>query len=110
MIREAITAGRSAAELTSADLDAAAQAAIGQPLQLSDPMFAQAFDPVAAIAARTEIGGAAPEPFEAMVAECRAALTRHSTWYKETTARMVTSETALLNRARALAETTSNLV
>ncbi len=102
LVRDALSAGRSAPEITPTQVDAAAQAVIGRPLHLSEAALAQALDPAAAVAARRQAGGAAPEPLQAMLAECRAILARHKTWHETTSAHISAAETALLNRAHEL--------
>jgi argininosuccinate lyase len=102
LVREALSAGRSAREITSAEVDAAAQAVIGRPLHLSEAALAQALDPAAAVAARRQAGGAAPEPLQAMLAECRTILARHKTWHETTNASISAAEAALLSRAHEL--------
>src|SRR6266567_5901875 len=74
LVREASQANRTLRDLTTADLDAAAQTMLNRPLHRSENAFVQALDPGAAVAARQGIGGAAPEPLSAMLTECRATL------------------------------------
>jgi argininosuccinate lyase len=102
MVRTAITAGRSARDLTTDDLDAAARAILHRPLQLSQAVFAQALDPATAIAARQVSGGAAPEMLAAMLSECRTALAAHTTWHQQATTHAHEAEQALIRRAREL--------
>lgn len=103
LVREAVQAKRPLRELTSADLDAAAQAMIQRPLHLSSEAFAQALNPAGAVSARQGAGGAAPEPLAAMLGECRAALQAHAAWQQERAARITAAEETLLRRARELA-------
>jgi len=105
LVRDALSASRSAREITSIEVDAAAQAVLGQPLHLSAGALAQALDPSAGVAARRQAGGAAPEPLQAMLAECRDALARHRAWSEEAAARVAAAETALLSRVRELIKT-----
>ena len=104
LVRDATQAKRTMCDLTVADLDAAAQAMLNRPLQLSQAVFAQALDPATAVAARQGIGGAAPEPFAAMLAECRAALDAYTSWQKKTVASVEAAEEALIRRARSFVE------
>ncbi len=102
LVREAVQTKRPVRELTSEDLDAAAQAMIQRPLHLSSEAFAQAMNPATAVPARQGAGGAAPEPFAAMLSECSATLSAHAAWQQETAARIKRAEEALLRRAREL--------
>jgi len=102
MVREAAQANRAMNDLTTEDLDTAAREMLQRPLGLSDAAFTQALNPVAAVAARQGIGGAAPEQLAAMFAECRAALAAHAGWSEEAAARIAAAEDQLLGRARAL--------
>lgn len=102
LVREAMQANRTLRDLTPADLDAVAGAMLNRPLHLSENAFAQALDPAAAVAARQGIGGAAPEPLSAMLSECRATLSAHTTWCEQASARTVAAEEKLLHRAQEL--------
>jgi argininosuccinate lyase len=103
LVREATETQRSMNDLTLEDLDVLARVMIQRPLRLSDAAFASALDPATAVARRQGIGGAAPEPLEAMFAECRAALAAHAGWRKEAAGRIAATEDGLLSRARVLA-------
>ena len=74
--RAVATAGR----LDAAALDAAAAELLGRSLELPDDVVADALDPLAALATRTVPGGAAPEPMDAMLADCRAAVADARAW------------------------------
>lgn len=102
LVREAMQANRTLRDLTLADLDVVARAMLNRPLHLSENAFAQALDPAAAVAARQGIGGAAPEPLSAMLSECRATLSAHTTWCEQASARTVAAEEKLLHRAQEL--------
>ena len=102
LVREASQANRTLRDLTTADLDVAAQEMLNRPLHLSESAFAQALDPAAAVAARKGTGGAAPESLSAMLTECRVALDTHATWRKKAAARAGTAEEKLLRRAQEL--------
>jgi len=102
LIREATQTNHAMHDLTTADLDAAAQEMLNRPLHLSEAAFTQAIDPVAAIAARQVIGGAAPEALSAMLVECQTALDIYSAWHQQATASAVVAEEGLLRRARQL--------
>jgi len=102
LVREATQTGRAMRDLTTADLDAAAQSILDRPLRLSETAFLQALDPAAAVAARQGIGGAAPERVSAMLAQCRATLDSYALWHKEAAASAKAAEEALVRRARQL--------
>jgi len=57
-------------------------------------------DPAAALAARTVPGGAAPEPMDAMLAECRAAVAEARRWAEVTRAERGRAEDQLVELAR----------
>ncbi len=101
LVRE--QAHRSLRDLTTADLDAAAQSMIQRPLHLSEAAFVQALDPASAVAARQGIGGAAPEPLAAMFDECRAIIAAHAAWRDGIAARIAAAEENLLLYAQKLA-------
>jgi argininosuccinate lyase len=100
LVRDAATAGRSMRDLTSADLDAAAQAVLNRPLRISEAVFTAALDPANAVAARQGPGGAAPAPLAAMLGECRATLAAHAAWREQTTAHLLAAEETLLRQAK----------
>jgi len=99
LVREATQTNHTMRDLTTADLDAAAQVILNRPLHLSEAAFTQALDPAAAVAARKGIGGAAPEPLSTMLTECRATLDTYTSWYKKAAARTSAAEEALVRRA-----------
>src|SRR5205823_10955315 len=102
LVREAIQTNRTMLDLTTADLDAAAQAILNRPLHLSETAFVGALDPAAAVAARQGIGGAAPEAVSAMLTECRATLDTCTSWLKQAAASATAAEEALVRRAQQL--------
>ena len=70
-------AGRAVAEhgsLDAAALEAAANELLGRGLGLDAAALEDALDPERAIASRTVLGGAAPEPMDAMLRDCRDAI------------------------------------
>jgi argininosuccinate lyase len=70
-------AGRAIAEhgsLDAAPLEAAADELLGRGLGLDAAALEDALDPERAIASRTVLGGAAPEPMNAMLRDCRDAI------------------------------------
>ncbi len=102
LVRDASHTNRMMRELTTEDLDAAAQAILNRPLHLSETVFARATDPATAVAARRGIGGAAPKPLSDMLAECRSTLDTYATWHKATIARVSAAEEALIQVAQQL--------
>ena len=84
--------GRAAAAgtLDSAALDAAAVELLGRPLALDAAFVAAALDPVAALGSRVVPGGAAPEPMDAMLHECRDAVAEVAAWVDERARRPAT--------------------
>jgi argininosuccinate lyase len=99
LVREATQSNRSMRDLTTADLDAAAQSVVNRPLHLAVAAFAQAIDPAAAVAARKGVGGAAPEPLAAMFTGCRATLNTCTSWHVEAAAKTAAAEEALIHSA-----------
>jgi argininosuccinate lyase len=102
MVREATGTNRTMRDLTTSDLDAAAQEILNRPLHLSEAAFVQATDPARAIAERQGIGGAAPEPLSDMLTECRATLDMYLSWHKEAAAKINGAEEALVRTVKRL--------
>ncbi len=102
LVREATRTNRTMRDLTTADLDAAAQIIVNRPLHLAEAAFVQAIDPAAAVAARQGIGGSAAEPLSSMLTECRATLNACTSWHNEAVARTASAEEALIRSARQL--------
>jgi argininosuccinate lyase len=78
VVRETIEAGRIATDITTADLDAAAQALFGHALGLSDSSVRIALDPAENLKTRTVTGGPAPERMVEMLTR-RTARLEHDT-------------------------------
>lgn len=102
LVREAAQANRTMCDLTLADLDAVAQAMLGRSLSLSEHAFAQALNPATAIAARRDIGCAAPEPVSAMLSECSATLDGYAAWCQQVGERIALAEESLVRHAEKL--------
>ena len=102
LVREATLTNRTMRELTTADLDRAAQEILHRPLHLSETAFTHATDPATAIAARQGIGGAAPEPLSDMLSECRSMLDAYTSWYINATTKTAAAEEALLQTVQRL--------
>ena len=100
-VARAADAGSGPEALDSAALDAAAQDVLGRPLQLDPEIVRRALEPLDALATRTVAGGAAPEPMEEMLHECRAAVARASAWHAEQSAAVAAAESKLEALARA---------
>ncbi len=75
IVRDAIAAGRAAADIATADIDDAAHAVIGRPLHLSPHIVRTALDSRANVAARTATGGPAPSEVGRMLKARREGLT-----------------------------------
>ncbi len=102
LVRTAAQANRSMPDLTLADLDVAAQAIMGCSLSLSEAAFTQALNPATAIAARRDVGCAAPESLNTMLVECQTALDEHATWCQQTSQHTTIAEEELLRHAELL--------
>jgi argininosuccinate lyase len=102
LVRDATQTNRTMRDLTTADLDAAAQVILNRPLHLSETAFAQAINPETAIAARQGIGGAAPEPLSDMLSECRSTLDSYTSWHNIATSKTTAAEEALLRTVQQL--------
>jgi argininosuccinate lyase len=96
VVGRAVAAG----PLDPAGLDAAAREVLGRSLDLDPAVLADALDPAAAIATRTVPGGAAPEPMDAMLADCRAAVAAAGGWIDAERAALERAEHELVALAR----------
>jgi len=99
-VRRALQAGLDRDGIDAAALDAAAVEVTGAPLGLSDSDVREALDPLAAVARRTGIGGAAPEAVRRLIAERRRALGRQRRWIAVRRQAIELAEAALVARAR----------
>jgi argininosuccinate lyase len=109
-VQELAASGRSAADLTTADLDVAAMATIGRPLGLHPGEVAAALDPAAIVATRKAPGGAAAQPMQAMIAQVRAEAEAMRAQAEERAHRFDAAEEALRGLASSLAHSPSSLV
>lgn len=100
VVREAIAAGRTAPQITTADIDAAATALFGSALGIAQEAIHQALDPAANLASRTVTGGPAAGEIARMHAARVAQLERDADLVTQTQARVAKAEEALLARAR----------
>jgi argininosuccinate lyase len=103
-VRELVDAGESPSALTPERLAAAAEAAIGRPVTIESEALRDALDPAACAAARRQTGSSSESAMDAMLADIDETLTAHAAWSNRVREREATAETALLNRARELAE------
>jgi argininosuccinate lyase len=71
-VRRLAEDGRTAADLAPALLDEIAVEQLGRPLAIDPATLADALDPAAIVATRVALGGAAPEPMGAMLADVAA--------------------------------------
>jgi argininosuccinate lyase len=102
LVTAALDAGVPAEDISSEMIDQAAQAIVGQSLNLPPKLLAEVLDPRAIVATRTGLGGAADKPMRAMFAECREQLARVEDWRLETEQRLAAAQSSLVRRARQL--------
>ena len=95
----AADAGARPEALDPGALDAAAREVLGRPIAVDAALVAEALDPAAALATRTVPGGAAPEPMDAMLGACRAAIERAARGWRRSARRSQAAE-ARAARAR----------
>jgi argininosuccinate lyase len=76
VVREAIEAGKTATEISSADLDRAAEALFGRKLDIDDKSVRRALDPADNVNTRTVVGGPAPARMVEMLKRRKANLAR----------------------------------
>ncbi|HUY72153.1 MAG TPA: hypothetical protein VMV08_07905, partial [Gaiellaceae bacterium] len=81
---------------------AAAEAAIGAPVELDEATLRAALDPAACAAARLQIGSSSQAAMEAMLAGLAATLAANESWSEAAQERESSAEAALLARAREL--------
>ena len=102
-VRDLVEAGEPASELTPTRLAAAAEAAIGRPVELDAATLRDALDPAACAAARRQRGSSSEAAMEAMLEEIDATLAAHDTWSSAAQERESAAAAALLSRAHELA-------
>ncbi len=76
VVREAIDAGKTAVEITAADLERMSEKLFGKPLGASDKAVAGALDPARNVRIRTVLGGPAPANVRKMLAVRRRQIAR----------------------------------
>jgi argininosuccinate lyase len=101
-VRDLVEAGEPPSALTPARLSAAAEDVLGQPLAIDDATLADALDPAACAAARTQVGSSSEAAMTAMLDEIDTSLIEHERWSTAARERQDAAEAALLARARAL--------
>jgi hypothetical protein len=89
--------------LTPERLAAAAEAAIGRPVEIDEATLRAALDPAACAAARRQTGSSSAAAMDAMLAGIDELLTEHESWSTAARERESAAETTLLARARELA-------
>ena len=101
-VRDLVETGASPSELTPGRLAAAAEAAIGRPVEIDEATLRDALDPAACAAARLQIGSSSPEAMDAMLDGIAEAVAAHEAWSTEACEREAAAERALLARAHTL--------
>src|SRR5947207_2117672 len=101
-VRDLVEAGEPPSALTPARLSAAAEAAIGTPVELDEATLRAALDPAACAAARLQVGSSSAAAMDAMLEELAVTLAVGETWSETAREREAAAEAALLARAREL--------
>jgi argininosuccinate lyase len=101
-VRDLVEAGEAPAALTPARLSAAAEAAIGMPVELDEATLRDALDPAACASARKQIGSSSEAAIDAMLARLDANVAANESWSEAAGERETSAEAALLQRAREL--------
>jgi len=101
-VRELVDAGEPPSALTPASLSAAAEAAIGAPVELDEATLRSALDPAACAEARLQIGASSQASIGAMLAGLDTTLAANESWSSAARKRETSAEAALLARAHEL--------
>jgi argininosuccinate lyase len=101
-VRELVEAGDPPSALTPARLSAAAEAAIGTPVELDEATLRAALDPAACAAARRQIGSSSQAAMDSMLEALDATLAANDAWSESARERESSAEASLLARAREL--------
>ena len=101
-VRDLVEAGEPPSALTTEGLAAAAEAAIGERVELAEETLRDALDPAAAATSRLQAGSSSPAATEAMLAGIDATLAESEAWSRAAAERAEAAEAALLARAREL--------
>jgi argininosuccinate lyase len=98
----AADSGRGPEALDAGALEGAALEVLGRSIAVDPALLARALDPAEARATRTVAGGAAPEPMDAMLGECRGAIERARERQRSERAGVEAGEHGLIVLARAV--------
>ncbi len=101
-VRDLVDEGLTPDALTPERLSAAAEATVGQPVEISADALADALDPAACAVARPQTGSSAPEQVTAMIGECRAHIAAARELSAEARERAARARVDLRERARDL--------
>lgn len=101
-VRDLVDSGDPPAALTPQRLSAAAEAALGEPVEIDDAALRAALDPAASAAARLQAGSSSEAAMDAMLDELDSAIDEHNAWSGGALDRQSSAERALLERAREL--------
>jgi argininosuccinate lyase len=101
-VRDLVEAGEPPSQLTPDRLAAAAEAALGRPVELDEATLRDALDPAACAAARRQAGSSSEAAMDEMLGGIDAALAEHERWSRAAGEHAAAGETALLQRAREL--------
>jgi argininosuccinate lyase len=104
VVRLALQSGQPLARVGAELLDEAARATLGRPLDLEPAVIASAVDPVAVVASREGLGGAAAPSVRRMIGDCRARFAAAEARHAAVAARLRAAEDGLLARAQALGQ------
>ncbi len=102
-VRELVEEGLPPDALTPERLSAAAEAAGGGPVAISEAALADALDPAACVLARRQLGSAAPGEVAAMIADCRERTDEARAWSGAVRERALGARGELIATARRLA-------
>lgn len=102
-VRDLVDAGLPPSELTPERLSAAAEQAVGRPVEISPQALADALDPALCARARFQTGSSAPAEVAAMIAACRAEIVDGRAVSAAARERAERAERDLRARARELA-------
>jgi argininosuccinate lyase len=102
-VRDLVESGDPPSALTPERLAAAAEAAIGRPVELDEATLRAALDPAACAAARRQTGSSSQAAMDSMLSGIDELLAEHESWSTSAREHESAAETALLARARVLA-------
>jgi argininosuccinate lyase len=102
-VRDLVEAGEPPSALTPERLAEAAEAVMGERVEIDDATLREALDPAACAAARRQAGSSSEAAMREMLDGIDAALAAHASWSRDAREREAAAEAALLERARELA-------